>query len=121
MKSICMAGVLLLSIACAQKHTAETPQGSTTAERKVQQETKTAADELKNEGKEIGDEMERRAQEIGQTDAAKHAAAGAREIGSAIKQGSGEAAEKAGVELQRAGQKLQKEAKQEETTTTTRH
>jgi hypothetical protein len=123
MKSIIVAGAMLLASACMEKSADGTyhvsHEKTQTAADNAKENAKVTGDAIKQESQEIGDEASRRAQELGQTDAAKHLVAGAKEIGTAVKEGSGEAAEKAGAALQRAGHKLKTNAQDQETTTTT--
>ena len=125
MKSIFVAGAMLLASACMEKSADGTyhvsHEKTQTAADNVKENAKVTGAAIKEETKELGEETSRRAQEISQTEAAKHLAAGAKEIGTAVKEGSGEAAEKAGAALQRAGQKLKENANDQKTTTTSTH
>jgi hypothetical protein len=126
MKSIILGGMLLVAAGCMGKHpdgtdrvSETTKQNTEAAAEAAKQDAKATGQEIKEDAKELGDEVNRRANEISQTEAAKRVAQGAKDLGVAVTEGSGEAAERAGKALRRAGTKMKENAREQKTATAT--
>jgi hypothetical protein len=111
-KSIILAGTLLLAAGCMEKHVTVT----------TTQRTETAAaggQETREDAKELGEEANRRADAIKQTEAAQRVAQGAKDLETAIREGSPEAAERAGKALRQGGTKKKDDTGEQKPATAT--
>jgi len=111
MKRVTTFTIVLLAFACMQKQ----PDGSYKV---TDTATSDAAKKAHDGAVKTGDEIKKTTEDIGKSDAAQKIKNGSVELGRGVKEGLGQAAQKAGASLQKAGKKAEDDVKKSEKTTT---
>jgi len=104
MKRAITCAIALLAFACMQKQ----PDGSY---RVPTQSTSDAAKKVNEDASKAGDQIKKTGEDIGKSEAVQKMKSGSVELGRGVKEGLGQAAQKAGAELQKVGKKAEDEAK----------
>ncbi len=102
MKRAIICAVALLAFACMQKQPDGSYNVTTTSDA-----TKKADEDLAK----TGDQIKKTTHDIGKSDAVQKIKNGSVELGRGVKEGLGQAAQKAGAELQKAGKKAEDDVK----------
>src|SRR5258706_880019 len=111
MKRAIICATVLLAFACMQKQ----PDGSYKV---TDTATSDAAKKAHDDAVKTGDQIKKTGEDIGKSDAVQKIKNGSVEVGRGVKEGLGQAAQKAGAGLQKAGKKAEDEVKKTEKTTT---
>jgi len=111
MKRIITCATVLLAFACMQKQ----PDGTY----RVPAATSDAAKKARENAAKSGDQIKKTTDDIGNSDAVQKIKSGSIELGRGVKEGLGEAAQKAGAGLQKAGKKAEDDVKRTDAKTTT--
>jgi hypothetical protein len=112
MKRVTTCAIVLLAFACMQKQ----PDGSYKV---TDTATSTAAKKVHDDAVKTGDQIKKSTDEIGKSDAVQKIKNGSVELGRGVKEGLGQAAQKAGAGLQKAGKKAEDDVKKTESKTDT--
>jgi len=111
MKRVTTFAIVLLAFACMQKQ----PDGSYKV---TDTATSDAAKKAHDDAVKTGDQIKKSTEDIGKSDAAQKIKNGSVELGRGVKEGLGQAAQKAGASLQKAGKKAEDDVKKSEKTAT---
>jgi hypothetical protein len=111
MKRVTTFAIVLLAFACMQKQ----PDGSYKV---TDTATSDATKKVHDGAVKTGDQIKKTGEDIGKSDAAQKIKNGSVELGRGVKEGLGQAAQKAGASLQNAGKKAEDDVKKSEKTTT---
>ena len=111
MKRVTTFAIVLLAFACMQKQ----PDGSYKV---TDTATSDAAKKAHDDAVKTGDQIKKTTEDIGKSDAAQKIKNGSVELGRGVKEGLGQAAQKAGASLQKAGKKAEDDVKKSEKTAT---
>jgi len=111
MKRVTTFAIVLLAFACMQKQ----PDGSYKV---TDTATSGAAKKAHDDAVKTGDQIKKTTEDIGKSDAAQKIKNGSVELGRGVKEGLGQAAQKAGASLQKAGKKAEDDVKKSEKTAT---
>ena len=104
MKRLTTFAIVLLAFACMQKQ----PDGSYKI---TDTATSDAAKKAHDGAVKTGDQIKKTTEEIGKSDAVQKIKNGSVEVGRGVKQGLGQAAQKAGAGLQKVGKKAEEDVK----------
>lgn len=104
MKRLTTCALVLLAFACMQKQ----PDGSYKTDTAA---TSDAARTAHDDAVKTGDQIKKTTDDIGKSDAAQKIKNGSIELGRGVKEGLGQAAQKAGAGLQKAGKKAEEDVK----------
>ena len=110
MKRIITCAIVLLAFACMKKQPDGTYRVTTT--------TSEAAKKAHDNAAKSGDQIKKATDDLGKSDAVQKMKHGSVELGRGVKEGLGQAAQKAGAGLQKAGKKAEDEVKKTDTQTT---
>ncbi len=108
MKRLTTCAIVLLAFACMQKQ----PDGSY---RVTDTATSDAAKKAHDDAVKTGNQIKQTTDDIGKSDAAQKIKNGSIELGRGVKEGLGQAAQKAGAGLQKAGKKAEDDVKKTDT------
>lgn len=110
MKRLIPCAIVLLAFACMQKQ----PDGSYKV---TDTATSDATKKVHDDAVKTGDQIKKTTEDIGKSDAAQKIKNGSVEVGRGVKEGLGQAAQKAGAGLQKAGKKAEDDVKKTESKT----
>jgi hypothetical protein len=106
MKRAITCAIVLLAFACMQKQSDGTYRATPAAT--------DAAKKAKDDVAKTGDQIKKTGDDIGKSDAVQKMKNGSVELGRGVKEGLGQAAQKAGASLQKAGKKAEDDVKKTE-------
>jgi NADH dehydrogenase/NADH:ubiquinone oxidoreductase subunit G len=111
MKRAIVCAIAMLAFACMQKQPDGTYRVTSTA-------ASDAAKKAHDDAAKSGDQIKKTTDDIGKSDAVQKIKSGSVELGRGVKEGLGQAAQKAGAELQKAGKKAEDDVKKTDKTST---